>query len=118
MKAFSDLIRETRKTRRITLKEAAKKIGVSITYLSDIENGRRNPPEDKLSKIAECFSLNIENIIDAANKSRRRVEIDLDSLDAQKSEVALVFGRKFSGLSADQVEEIWKVINKDSNNEK
>ena len=40
-KNFGRLVRQERKTREIGLREMAKKIGVSPTYLSKIERGDR-----------------------------------------------------------------------------
>ena len=43
----------------IMLKDIAKAMDVTATYLSDIIKGRRNPPEMKLlEKIAEVLMLN------------------------------------------------------------
>jgi transcriptional regulator with XRE-family HTH domain len=43
---FGRLLKESRLKRELTLRDAAKMIGISIGYLSDIENGRRKPPAD------------------------------------------------------------------------
>jgi transcriptional regulator with XRE-family HTH domain len=50
MKEFGELISEARKSRDMSQRELAAKIKkedgepISITYLNDIEHGRRNPP--------------------------------------------------------------------------
>ncbi|WP_372368478.1 helix-turn-helix domain-containing protein [Candidatus Uabimicrobium sp. HlEnr_7] len=45
---FGKKIREARKGLKLTLDDVAKKIKTSKGYLSDIENGKTNPPSDKL----------------------------------------------------------------------
>ena len=53
---FGAFIRREREAREIGLREMAKKIGVSPTYLSKIERGDFDPPaEDKVRKIAEII---------------------------------------------------------------
>ncbi len=45
---FGRYLRETREDRDITLTELARRIQVSIPYLSRIERERENPPPDRL----------------------------------------------------------------------
>lgn len=45
---FGRYLRETREDRDITLTELARRIKVSIPYLSRIERERENPPPDRL----------------------------------------------------------------------
>jgi len=45
-------IKELRKSRKITLKTLADSIALSISFLSDIENGRSNPSLQRLEEIA------------------------------------------------------------------
>lgn len=52
-KIFSQRLKELRKASGLTLKELATLSGTSDSYLSQLENGRRNPPKvDLLSSIA------------------------------------------------------------------
>ena len=52
-RSFGALVRQEREAKEIGLREMAKKIGVSPTYLSKIERGDFDPPaEDKVRKIA------------------------------------------------------------------
>ena len=64
MSSFGDYIREKRQTRELTLREAAKKIGFSSPYLSQIENGDEPaPPVERLKKIAEVYEISIHDIL-------------------------------------------------------
>ena len=52
-KSFGALVRREREAKEIGLREMAKKIGVSPTYLSKVERDDFRPPaEDKVRKIA------------------------------------------------------------------
>ncbi|MGB9856798.1 MAG: helix-turn-helix domain-containing protein [Dictyoglomaceae bacterium] len=50
-------IRELRKERNLTLEELSKRTGLSLSYISLIERGLKNPSLKALEKIASCFGL-------------------------------------------------------------
>lgn len=51
-------IRKLRKEKNLTLEELSKKTGLSLSYISLIERGLKNPSLKALEKIAECFGIN------------------------------------------------------------
>lgn len=65
----------------IMLKDIAKAMGMTATYLSDIIKGRRNPPEMRLlEKIAEVLQLTSEEkeeMFDLAGRERDEAAPDL-----------------------------------------
>lgn len=54
-------IKEERKKRGWTQKEAAEKIGISRSYFSDIENGRTLPSGEILFNINDEFQIFLTN---------------------------------------------------------
>lgn len=56
-------IRAWREHKQIKLSQLSKKVGISSAYLSQIENGKRNPTIDKLKVIARELSIDIEMLI-------------------------------------------------------
>jgi len=50
---LGDNIRAIRKERKLTQEELAKNMGISRTYLSDIENSRKNPSSKTLESLSE-----------------------------------------------------------------
>jgi transcriptional regulator with XRE-family HTH domain len=55
---FGRYLRETREDRAITLTELARRIQISIPYLSRIERERENPPPDHLlAALAEALDV-------------------------------------------------------------
>ena len=66
---FSNYLKSMRKDRMLTLKELADKSGTSDLYLSQLENGRRNPPKPKMLKsIANSLSNDFEEAISIYKK--------------------------------------------------
>ena len=56
-------IRAWRKHKQIKMNELAKKVGISSAYLSQIENGKRNPTIYTLKAIAKKLTIDIEMLI-------------------------------------------------------
>ncbi|MEA1921742.1 MAG: helix-turn-helix transcriptional regulator [Pseudomonadota bacterium] len=56
-------IRVWREYEKIKLNELAEKVGISASYLSQIENGKRNPTIDTLKLIAAALRVDPELLI-------------------------------------------------------
>lgn len=56
---IGDKLRKIRKENKLTLKELSIKTGVSISFISDIENKRRNPSIDTLKILAKALGVSV-----------------------------------------------------------
>ena len=56
-------IRAWREHRQIKMNELSKRVGISPAYLSQIENGKRNPTIDTLKAIAKELEIDIDMLI-------------------------------------------------------
>jgi len=56
-------IRAWREHKQITVRELAKRAGITSSYLSQIETGKRNPTIDTLKSIAEALGIDVEILI-------------------------------------------------------
>ena len=78
---FGEFLQKKREAKQITLRKMAEMLKMSAPYLSDIEKGRRNPPEmEKLELISQILMLNDEDkttMYDLAGKKRNSVAPDL-----------------------------------------
>lgn len=63
MVSIGDNIRKYRKIKNITQKELGETVGISNTYLSDIETGRTNPSIKTLKKIAKGLEINYMELL-------------------------------------------------------
>lgn len=106
---FGALIRGAREDREIGLREMAKKIGVSPTYLSKIERDEFPPPvEDRVRQIAEILGLDVDELLALAG----RVSTDLaDIIREQPREMAALL-RTTKGLSPEQVRRLAQAARK------
>lgn len=78
---FGQFLKTKRDEKRIPIRKFAEMVGMSASYLSDIEQGRRNAPDvDKLERIATALALSDEDrtvMLDLAGKNRKTVAPDL-----------------------------------------
>ena len=112
---FGEVVRRRRLKARITLRAMARELGVSAAYVSDIELGHRNPPQDEmLAKIADLLDLDRDRLEYLAVFSRRRVSIDMRDKDRSglERQMAVAFARRWDqGRIPDSVvEEILKAL--------
>ena len=79
--SFGDFLQEKRKENELTLRTLAEKLGWSAPYLTDIEKGRRNPPDlEKLNMLADIFNLSEDekkDMMELAGKKRETIAPDL-----------------------------------------
>lgn len=66
-KSLGDLIREAR-TPKGSLRDFAKKLDITPSYLSDIENDRRIPAEEVLERIAVLLELDFDELMAKAGR--------------------------------------------------
>ena len=78
---FGAFIARKRLEKDVKLKPIAEKVGVSVTYLSDIIKGRRNPPDktglEALAEILNLTEIEKNEMFDLAGKDRNQVSPDL-----------------------------------------
>jgi transcriptional regulator with XRE-family HTH domain len=97
---FGAFVRHEREAKDIGLREMAKMIGVSPTYLSKIERDEFPPPaEDKVKAIAKIIGCDADDLLARAG----RVASDLsDIIKRHPREIAALL-RTTKGLSADDM---------------
>jgi transcriptional regulator with XRE-family HTH domain len=97
---FGAFIRREREAREIGLREMAKKIGVSPTYLSKVERDEFTPPtEDKVRAIARIIECDPDELLAMAG----RVPSDLaDIIKRHPVEMSALL-RTANGLSAEDI---------------
>jgi transcriptional regulator with XRE-family HTH domain len=70
-KMLGDNIRKIRKNRHISVNKLAKMSGISLGYISDLENNKfTNPTVDKLNKIADVLEVDIKDLFTEDQVSR------------------------------------------------
>ena len=80
-KKFGALLRREREAKEIGLREMAKMIGVSPTYLSKVERDDFPPPaEDKVRRIAEILKRDPDELLALAGACPRKLPISSSAI--------------------------------------
>ena len=116
---FGAYIAQKRAEKNVKLKTIAEKTGMSVTYLSDIIKGRRNPPGYyRLVALADALNLDEEErgkIFDLAGRERNQVSLDLSEYimdeDIPTARIVLRRARNIN-LGDDFWQEINKIIDR------
>lgn len=112
MKKFGEFIEERRKKAGITLRGLAGILEIAPSYMSDIEKGRRYPPDkEKLDEIAKHLMLSEEEknlMFDLAAKEKENtISLDLPEYIMEKDLVRVAL-RKARDTNAS--DDTWKKI--------
>ena len=67
MSDFGEYLRSLREGQKLSLREVAAKTGVSVSYITQIENGRRKAPgPEVLKRLAPAYSVPVRDLLRAA----------------------------------------------------
>ena len=97
---FGAFIRREREARELGLREMAKMIEVSPTYLSKCERDEFPPPaEDKVRKIAKIIDCDVDDLLARAG----RVSTDISDIIKRHPVQLSALLRTTKGMSADDI---------------
>jgi ribosome-binding protein aMBF1 (putative translation factor) len=97
---FGEFVRRERAAMEIGLREMARKIGVSPTYLSKVERDEFPPPaEDKVKAIAEIIGCDVDQLLARAGK----VASDLSDIIKRRPVELAELLRTTKGLTAEDI---------------
>lgn len=71
MQEIGQNVRSLRKERGVTLRRFGMMVGMDKTYLSGIENGKRNATVSTLERIADGLDVPLEDLFRGVGSSRR-----------------------------------------------
>lgn len=102
---FGQFIRASREGLQITLRQLARDVDVSPTYLSQIEQGNFSPPsEEKIRLLAERLKLDADKLMAMADK----IPSDLKPIFTDQPKSVADFLRTAQGLSESDWEKLRK----------
>lgn len=108
-KGFGVFVRCKRQEQEIGLREMAKKIGVSPTYLSKVERDEFGPPTEKrIRAIAEIIGCDADKLLAMAG----RVSSDIADIIKKRPTETSVLLRSTKNLSAEEIEHLTRNVKK------
>ena len=111
--AFGKFCRKLRIDRGQIMLDMAKSLQVSPAFLSAVENGKKNIPAQWGDKIVKAYKLSEEKsleLMDAIDKSKIEIRINLSKHSEQDRNLAIAFAREFGSLNSEQKKEIFKML--------
>src|SRR5947209_11118924 len=100
-KRFGQLIRDRRTAKALSLRKFAALVGVSATYVSQVEQGNCDPPTaERVRRMAEILGENADELTALAG----RVPDDFQRILQKQPARLAAFIREVSDLTADQIQ--------------
>lgn len=101
--SFGQHIRRCRMEKQFTLREFARLVGISPTYMSHVEQDMADPPTaERVRKMAELLDENPDELIAMAG----RMPEDLPEIIQSRATEMPELLREASGLSPDQLQKV------------
>lgn len=116
--AVTELGRTLRKLRidvGENLGDMADKLGMTSSYLSAIEKGKRPAPNGLTGQIANLYGLDTEQraeLAAAADKTIQNIKVSLEGATDSKRDVALCFARSFDDLDDETAKSVLELLRK------
>jgi HTH-type transcriptional regulator, competence development regulator len=107
---FGEWVRAFRERERITLREMARTMETSPSFLSALELGRKSVPPTLVDEIDGKYQLSESEKTDLRRSvmtSRTQTKVRFDNrMGANQREVAMLFARNFDKLTDEETEKI------------
>ena len=95
------------------LKDMALKTGVSISFLSAVENETKKMTDSLIDKIIECYNLSKsqeDELRIASMEANKETTIYLDKLNDNQTDLAYRFARKIKTIDDDTLNKLKKLL--------
>lgn len=110
---FGEFMRVLRVKHHEIMGDIADMLGVSLPFLSAVENGKRNVPADWVDKIVSHYNLSPEDtqeLLEAIEQSKTQMKLDLKSSEFFQRTAALQFARSFDNMDEDTAKRIIELL--------
>ncbi len=115
---FGEFMRIQRVKNHDVMGDTAKLLGVKLPFVSTVESGKRNVPEEWIPILIAHYNLNAEEqaeLFEAVEQSKTQVKINLVSTTNTQRRLAVQFQRSFEKLDEDTAAAIIKLLDKEDN---
>ena len=109
MTEFGKLLKKVRIDCGELLYHMAKKLEVSSSFLSAVENGTKPVPLEWPQRIGKLYGLDeetIQKLSQAAEDTTKQVRIPLENASLEKRSLAMSFARRFDTMSQKEIDEL------------
>lgn len=113
--SFGKFCRKLRIDKDQVLLDMASELGVTPSFLSAVENGKKNVPDSWCEILRERYELEddeYQEMIKAKEYSKTQVKLNLTKYADEDRNLAFSFARNFESLSKEQKAKILEILNK------
>lgn len=110
---FGKFCRKIRIDQGELLRDMAQRLGVTSSYLSAVEVGKRNVPNTWARLLSEHYNLTdteYRDMVRAIESSQRSLKFDLNSFNNDDKQTVLSFARDFKDLGDEDKARIQKIL--------
>ena len=110
---FGKILRKLRIDHNEILLNMAEKLGVTASYLSAVENGKRDVPRSWIHLLPKFYCLSeqaTEELKQAAIQQIAALRISLDKIDQGDKELVIAFARRMDELDDLTREQLKKIL--------
>lgn len=114
LNSFGKFCRKLRIDRDEFLKDMAEKLGVTSSYLSAVENGKRRVPQEWKDKIIQIYDLDEDQqneLTLSMQESKKELKIDISNYNNEDKQVLTALARKYQDLDIQSKETIKNLLN-------
>lgn len=111
---FGEFMRVQRIKHHEVMGDIATLLNVKVPFVSAVESGKKNVPEEWIPKIIEHYNLSVEEqneLNDSIEESKTQVRVNLTSASSCQRKVALQFQRSFDEIDEDTAKAIIELLN-------
>jgi transcriptional regulator with XRE-family HTH domain len=98
-----------------TMLQMSKELGISISFLSSIENGKRNMSDDMFLLLCDKYDLNdrqIDELKFLRTLNSNKINVPLSSMSSELKSTTVKFLSSAEDLSKDDLKKIESILNK------
>lgn len=117
---LGDILRRIRMEKKHKLKDMADILGVSSSFLSAVENGKKNMPNYWIKTLKKYYGIDerlIEDLKQAVVELQDNIYINTKNISGVKKGLAVSFARKFDDIDEETSIKILKLLNNSEEDE-
>lgn len=118
--SFGEYVRILRIRNHEIMRDMAKMLNVSTAFLSAVENGKKNVPDEWIDMIADHYHLTNaerEELATTAEESRIQYKIVTTNAGVPQRRAAMQFARSFDEIDDETAEKIMELLTKKGENQ-
>ena len=111
--SIGNFLRKLRLKHQQILKDMANVLNVTSSFLSAVENGKKNMPPSWYPILESYYSLSydeMETLHKSALESQKNISINIQNLNNYNRQLALSFAREFENIDEDTSKQLLSIL--------